>query len=201
MENIKKEAINFSRPFATTSSSRKIAQNSLVTKVNDYRTDRTKLYFLTELRKIISDNKEGHEVNCKAENCQTSQNYDTALFVIDEELEVLSQYFAPEISQKETFSYENMANLQRKLDEILEQFQKVEFGHIIIHEEVEKVSEELDTLKQYFTNMDKKSWFQLAYVKLVGIGVSYGVEETVVKGMFNELINQVENGSNYLIGK
>jgi hypothetical protein len=199
MENILKETNQFYRGFNSACSERIIAQNSLQKKINDFRTDKTKLFFLTELRKITIDNKIEHEKKCKIKNCPTSEYFNTGLFVIDEELDILNEYFQPEKTEKDSFSYEDMSNLNRKLNEILEKFQKLEFGQNIIFDEVDKVSEEIDILKQYSMNMDKNSWFQLAYVKFIGIGVTYGLEETIIKNIFDELLKQVDNNTSFLI--
>lgn len=199
MENISKEVKNFITKFKSIASSgRRFAQNLLKEQLDTYRTDKTKLFFLTELRKSISEEKIKHEKTCRTSNCSTSNAFDTGLFVIDEELEVMSQYFQPETKTNNPFSFEEISSLHRKLDEILDRFQKVDFGHEILGEELEIISEDIDTLKQHFS-LDKKSWFQFAFIKFASIGAAYGIEKGIVEGMYSELTQQVENATSLFI--
>ena len=199
MQNISEEVKKFvSRYITISSSGRRFAQNLLEKQLSTYRTDKTKLFFLTELRKSVSENMIDHESTCTIPNCRISQSYNTCLFVIDEELEVMSEYFKPELRGKNLLSFDEISSLHRKLDEILERFEKVDFGHIILGEELESISEDIDTLKQHFS-LDKKSWFQFAFIKFASIGSTYGIEEGIVKGMYAELTQQVENAANIFI--
>lgn len=199
MDNISKEVINFLRKYKSIASSgRRFAQNLLEEQLATYKTQKTKLFFLTELRKSISEEKIEHEKTCRTANCSTSNAFDIGLFIIDEELEVLSQYFQPETKTNNRFSFEEISNLHRKLDEILNRFQKVDFGHEILGDELESISEDIDTLKQHFS-LDKKSWFQFAFIKFASIGAAYGIEKAIVERMYSELTQQVENAANLFI--
>lgn len=91
MENISKEVKKILIKYKSIApSGRRFSQNLLEEQLGTYRTDKTKLFFLTELRKSISEEKIEHEKTCRTTNCGTSNTFDTGLFVIDEELEVIS---------------------------------------------------------------------------------------------------------------
>lgn len=189
-ELVEKNAIVFSdRWFQLSSGTIESLSEHLDDKVRVFN-NKNKLYFFTVLRKKVLEDKIQHEKNCTG--CSYSEDRDNALFIIDQELEALDKHYTPETKNGDVLSHEERANLHVKLNEILDRFQKLEFGQQIIHEEIEKVGEELDILKQHFS-LGKKSWFELAAVKLMKMGVEYGIEETVIKGIFNELTQQVEN--------
>ncbi len=200
MDIVEKEALNFFSRFKSDCQILLRAQNQLSEKLYSFKTDKNKLYFLTVLRKEFFDKKNEHEKDCTMENCSESQQLNTGLFVLDEQLEELNRYYSPEIKTEDNFSNEDKANLHTKLNEILDRFEKMNFGQQVIHEEIEELRGDIDTLKQHF-DLGKKSWFQLAFVKFAGISAAYGIEDTIVKGMYSELTREVENMGNFLLNQ
>jgi hypothetical protein len=154
-------------------------KSSLSSKLYNFNRDKDKLFFLSVLRKEVELEKLEHEKTCKTLNCSISEEKETGLFVIDQEIDSINKYYEFEPNIDDKFKIEEQVDLHNKLNQIEEQLKKLGYGQEVIFNEIEE-------LKENF-NLGKKNWFQLVKGKLFDLAVSKVVEETIIKELYNEL--------------
>ncbi len=159
--------------------------NHLSSKLYSIKRKKDKLFFLNILRKEVLNQKLEHEKTCTTVNCGTSQEKETGLFVIDQEIEEISQSYEYQPKYSDEFSSEKKSELHNSLNEIKERLTELGFGQQIIFDE-------LDELKEHL-NLGKKNWFQLLKGKLLDLTVSKVLEKTVIKEIYEKLSDGFEN--------
>ncbi|MBR9846867.1 MAG: hypothetical protein GYB35_12535 [Algicola sp.] len=159
--------------------------SDLSSRLYSFRRKKDKLFFLNVLRKEVVNQKLKHEKTCSKTNCGFSQEKDTGLFVIDQEIEEISQSYEYEPKYGDEFSSEQKSELHNSLNEIKDKLTELGFGQQIIFDE-------LDELKAHL-NLGKKNWFQLLKGKLFDLTVSKTLEETVVKEVYEQLSSGFKN--------
>ena len=159
--------------------------SDLSSKLYSFKRKKDKLFFLNVLRKEVLNQKLEHEKTCDKINCATSQEKDTGLFVIDQEIEDISQSYEYQPKYSDEFDSEQKSELYNSLNEIKDKLAELGFGQQIIFDE-------LDELKEHL-NLGKKNWFQLLKGKLFDLSVSKALEETVVKEIYETLSDGFEN--------
>jgi hypothetical protein len=159
--------------------------SNLSTKLYSLKRKKDKLFFLNILRKGVLNQKLEHEKTCSKVNCGTSQQKETGLFVIDQEIEEVSQSYEYQPKYTDEFSSEQKSELHNSLNEIKEKLTELGFGQQIIFDE-------LDELKEHL-NLGKKNWFQLLKGKLFDLTVSKVLKETVIKEVYEKLSEGFKN--------
>lgn len=154
---------------------------NLSNKLSNFTRDKDKLFFLNVLRKEVENEKLEHEKTCKttSDKCSFSLEKETAMFLIDQEIEIISETYEFQPKKEDEFETFEKVDLHNKLNDIIEQLKTMGYGQEIIFNEI-------DELKENF-NLGKKNWFQLAKGKFVDLAVSKLVEETVIKEIYSEL--------------
>lgn len=157
-------------------------KSNLTSKLYNFDRDKDKLFFLTVLRKTVECEKLEHEEICTTvdrNECIISTAQETALFLIDQEIEIISKTYEFQPKKDDEFETFEKVDLHNKLNDIIEQLKTLGYGQEIIFNEI-------DELKENF-NLGKKNWFQLAKGKFVDLAVSKLVEETIIKEIYSEL--------------
>ena len=182
MENIvEKEAKQFSDRFFNSPRINNLENlKSLLTdKLYNFNRDKDKLFFLNVLRKEIENEKLEHEKKCTTKNCAFSQEKDLGIFVVDQEIDDISEYYEFKPKPEDEFSTEERVDFHNRLNEIADRLEKLGYGQEIIFEEI-------DSLKENF-NLGKKNWFQLLKGKLIDLGLQKVLNETIIKDLYQEL--------------
>ena len=159
--------------------------SDLSSKIYSYKRKNDKLFFLNILRKEVLNQKLEHEKTCSKTNCGISQEKETGIFVIDQEIEEISQSYEYQPKYADEFSSEQKSELHNSLNGIKEKLSELGFGQQIIFDE-------LDELKEHL-NLGKKNWFQLLKGKLFDLTVNKVLKETVIKEVYEELSAGFEN--------
>ncbi|MDI5899442.1 hypothetical protein [Flavobacterium yafengii] len=156
-------------------------KRNLSSKLYNFTREKDKLFFLNVLRNAVKIQKEEHEKTCTTtpEKCNFSLEQETAMFVIDQEIEIISKSYEFQPKKEDEFESAERAQLHNKLNDIIKQLKTLGYGQEIIFNEI-------DELKENF-NLGKKNWFQLTKGKFFDLAVSKLVEETLLKEMYSEL--------------
>jgi hypothetical protein len=162
----------------------------LSSKLYSLKRKKDKLIFLNILRKEIEKEKLEHEKTCSTQNCSISKEKNTGIFVVDQEIEEISQSYEYQPKYEDEFSSEQKSDLQSTLNDIKSKLSELGFGQQIIFDE-------LDELKEHL-NLGKKNWFQLLKGKLFDLSVSKVLEETVIKDIYESLSDGFENLPNLI---
>jgi hypothetical protein len=154
--------------------------NSNVTsKLYEFKRDRDKLDFLKTLRNQTVIQQAEHLETCKQTNCEFIEERNLGLFIIDQEIDSINEYFTNEEKSGNSFSPSEESEIQKRLNEILEQIEKLGFGQEIIFEEIE-------SLKGNF-NIGKRDWFQLLKGKLIDLTIENILSKELISDIFNHL--------------
>ena len=161
-------------------------KDKLTSKLYNFNRDKDKLFFLNVLRKEVEKEKLEHEKTCThVGSCSISEEKETGMFVIDQEIEGISNYYDFEPKKEDQFDVADRVDLHNKLNDIADKLTKLGYGQEIIFTEI-------DELKEQF-NLGKKNWFQLLKGKLLDLTVSKTLEETVVKEVYETLSEGFEH--------
>lgn len=182
MNIVEKEAKQFSKRFynGTKVNNLENLKSSLTSKLYDFSRDRDKLDFLRILREENENEKNEHSKKCRKNVCSFEEERETGIFVIDQEIESINRFYKFEPNDKDKFSAKEEAQLQSRLNEIIEKLEKLGFGQEIIFDEIE-------SLKSHF-NIGKKNWFQLLKGKLIDLTLEKVLEKTVVTTIYDSLV-------------
>lgn len=145
-----------------------------------------KIYFLKKVIDEVSKSAEVHSKECRDEkNCDESKGYRFSLFYLNQELD---EYNEIEQSEDENIDYAQRINLNKKIDSLLAELEKlkhdsetIQKGQIII---IEAFSEEFEELKGMY-GLGKKNWRQNLFGKFGEMIVSGVVSETISKEVAN----------------
>lgn len=184
MNLVEKEALRFKTKLFQKSQNLQLAKNTLVDKINVFNRPKDRLYFLNILRKVLNDQKIEHEKTCTTEVCGTSINLNNALFVIDQEIDDINDYYEPATPSDDNIPTELRVEIHSRINEAIEKLEKLSLGQEVIFNEI-------DELKEHF-NLGKKKWLQLLKGKLVDLGISYAVEKTVLDTIYNTIVQDID---------
>jgi len=189
MNIIEKEAKKFSdRVFYRGNCSISELNSRLSDKIYDFNRDSDKLDFLRMVREYTVNEKVEHAKTCTG--CNFDDTRETGLFVIDQQIDEIKEYYEYEPKPEESFTTAEETRLHVKLNEIADKLTELGFGQQIIFNE-------LDELKAHF-NLGKKNWFQLVKGKLVDLTVNKVLKETVIKDIYEGLSDGFETTTQFL---
>ena len=154
-------------------------KDRLDSKLYLFRKEKDKLDFLKVLIQEIKLDIESHESECTRSGCEFREDKDSGIFLINQEIDSINEYYTFEPKSEDKFSTEEETSLHIKLNEIIERLKNQDLGQEILFEEIE-------SLKNHF-NLGKKTWFQLLKGKMIDVTIEKGIELTVVAGIYEQL--------------
>lgn len=185
MEFVETEAKKFKTKLFHGSQNLVVSKNTLFAKLDGFILDRYKIIFLNILRKELFDSKIEHEKGCQTQNCGTASLYNNAIFTVDQTIENLNEYYVPTVIAEDIFSPHEQSEILSKINDVIFKLRKLEAGQEIIFDEI-------DDLKSSFY-LGKKKWNQLLTGKIIDLGISYGVEKTILDSIYSELIESAKH--------
>jgi len=165
-------------------------KDRLDSKLYLFRKDKDKLDFLKVLIQEIKLDIENHESDCRHSECKYREDKDSGIFLINQEIDTINEYFTFEPKNEDKFSTEEETSLHIKLNEIIDRLNKQGLGQEILFEEIE-------SLKNHF-NLGKKTWFQLLKGKMFDVTIEKGIELTIVAGIYEQLSEGFASASKWL---
>lgn len=104
------------------------------------------------------------------------------------QLTIEGKIYVENLKKSSDINYENIdrthEEMNRKVDEILLRFQKLDFGQEILYEELEE-------LKELYATLNKKTWGQVLKGKLIDLGYAQVINQEMAIEIFKELTNQI----------
>ena len=88
-------------------------KDRLSSKLYNFNRDKDKLFFLNVLRKQVENDKLEHERKCKKTNCTISQEFETGLFLIDQEIDDINKYYEFKPTSSDQFKTEEQVELPK----------------------------------------------------------------------------------------
>jgi hypothetical protein len=158
-------------------------KSTLNSKLYNFNRDRDKLDFLKILLNTCAKDIEKHMINCNG--CGYDEVRNIAIFAIEQEIESINEYYTFKPKNEDEFTSEQESTLHTKLNNIIKELEKQNFGQQIIFEEIEE-------LKNHF-KLGKKTWFQLVKVKLIELTLEKILEKTVVQDIYENLTEGYEH--------
>lgn len=179
MNIVEKEAIEFIDDLYNAGDHNRMEdlKSRIDNKLYYFNRDRDKLDFLKILRSGSIEEQKNHEETCRETNCGFSRAREYGVFLIDQEIDSINEYYNFEPKPKDKFSSDEESLLHVKLNDILDRLEKQGYGQEVLFEEIE-------SLKNHF-NLGKRNWFQLLKGKLIDLTIEKVLEETVVKEIYN----------------
>lgn len=187
LDVLESSAINFIRRGLVKLHSEELI-SELESQLYKFNREKDKLKYLTIVSEYVKEEAEKHSKECGAPTtCTTSQMHREATFFINQMLEE----YGIGINNEEVFTSEERYENDRKLDDLLQEIEKLRMGQEIIYDDLIREIEELKNL--YF--IGKKNWYQNLAGKSLEMVASGLVGETVSKKLisiagitFNKLI-------------
>jgi hypothetical protein len=164
--------------------------SNLESQLFKFNREKDKLKYLTIVSQYVQQESEKYAKECKnPATCDTSKTHREVNFFINQMLEE----YGIGINNEEIFTSEEKYENNRKLDDLLQEIEKLRMGQEIIYNDLIKEIEELKNL--YF--IGKKNWCQNLAGKSLEMVASGVVSETVSKKLisiagitFNKLIQE-----------
>ena len=156
-------------------------KSTLDTKLFQFNRDRDKLDFLKILREKSVKDRDEHMKNCSG--CGYEKERNSGIFVIDQEIDSINEYFTYDSKKEDQFSPEEESEVHNKLNDIIDRLNKQGLGQEIIFNEIEEL--------KYHFNLGKKNWFQLFKGKLVDLSLEKVLDETVIKELYNYVLSSI----------
>ncbi len=151
----------------------------------DFDATMDKIKFLTVHIDLVNEAYHEHLKVCKnPEHCTENEHAETLLFYLQQELKNLGVGL-----DNDTFTYEEKADSESKLDQILKEFQEIKLGHQIIYDDILKEIQELRDL--HF--LGKKKWHQLLAGKITEMTVGGIISESISKDLLGIVKPQLRN--------
>jgi len=188
MNVVEKEAIKYAEYEFFNSDMYSTVENlssELGSKLYSFKRSKDRLLFLNVLRQEVVKQKIDHEKDCKTVDCSISAEKEAGLFVIDQEIEVISQDYEYHPKKEDEFSSEEKSELHNLINQIKDDLRKLGYGQEIIFNEMEDLKDHL--------NLGKKNWFQLLKGKLFDLSVGKALDEVIVKEVYGRLSSGFEN--------
>jgi hypothetical protein len=123
-------------------------KNRLESKLYLFNKDKDKLDFMKVLIQEIHLDIDKHEKDCKTKGCQYRELRAEGLFLIQQEIDSINEYFEFTPKKEDTFSTEDETALHNKLNEIIEHLKKQDLGQEILFEEIESLKIILRSVKR-----------------------------------------------------
>jgi hypothetical protein len=186
------QAKNFAEEYYSASDTNAIERlkDRLNSKLYLFNKDKDKLDFMKVLIQEIHLDIEDHEKRCKTKGCEYRELKAEGLFLIEQEIDAINEYFEFVPKKEDTFSTDDEISLHNKLNDIIDHLKKQDLGQEILFEEIE-------SLKNHFS-LGKKTWFQLVKGKMIDVAIEKGVEIAVVQQVFNALADGYGYGVKWL---
>lgn len=186
------QAKNFAKVYFNSSKPNTLGnlKDRLDSKLYLFNKDKDKLDFMKVLMQEIHLDIEDHEKGCTRKDCQYRELKAEGLFLIEQEIDAINEYFEFVPKKEDTFSTDDEISLHNKLNDIMEHLKKQDLGQEILFEEIE-------SLKNHFS-LGKKTWFQLARVKMFDVAVEKGIEMVVVQQVIDALADGYGYGAKWL---
>lgn len=135
---------------------------------------------ITFLRVILEANDQEYQkhllVCTNKEKCQTNYEHESIHYFLAKELDDLGIQI-----NEDQFTREEQATADAKLDQVLQELEKVKMGQQIIYDDL---SSELQELKDFYI-LGKKKWHQLFLGKTAEMVIGGVISETVSKELIN----------------
>ena len=112
-------------------------KDRLDSKLYLFRKDRDKLDFLKVLIQEIKLDIENHESDFRRSGCKYREDKDSGIFLINQEIDTINEYFTFEPKNEDKFSTEEETSLHIKLNEIIDRLNQQGLGQEILFEEIE----------------------------------------------------------------
>jgi len=193
MEYIETEGKRFNKNLFHKSQSLQTSKKALFEKLDGFVLDKYKILFLNSLRNELFTSKIDHERTCQTkEGCGTSSLYNNAIFTVDQTIESLDENYST-INSQDSFSLQEQSEMSNKINELLLKLKKLEFGQEIIFDEIKEM--------KFSFNLGKKKWHQLLTGKILELGISYGIEKTLLDSIYSELTNNFKKLSSDIVGE
>ena len=192
MGNFEEKAIEFTRDIRNGSNSDREFVNNLQYELDIYRKSEHKVDFLNSILAQIDKTIKDHEATCtkNPKDCGFSQTYRNAIFFTKEELEHQNGILISNLSKQsgEKFDQDELLGVYKKIDEILEELNKLGLGQEIIFDEIE-------SMKSTANKLSKKDFKMLFLGKVVGTGTMELMKNEVVKNFFEVEIPKLITGN------
>lgn len=145
----------------------------------DFNNELDKIKFLNIHIDLVNEEYQKHLKTCKnPENCGENDRAETLIFYLQQELVNLGIKI-----NDDTFTYDEKAEKDSQLEEILKQFNELKAGQQAIYDDVLKEIQELKEL--YF--LGKKKWHQLLTGKIVEMAAGGIISETISKDLLSSI--------------
>lgn len=163
--------------------------NEVKYQLYDFNSELDKIKFLNIHIDLVNEEYQKHLKTCtNRENCSENERAETLIFYLQQELVNLGIQI-----NNDTFTYDEKAEKDSQLEDILKQFNELKAGQQLIYDDILKEIQELKEL--YF--LGKKKWHQLLAGKIVEMTAGGIISETIskdllsmIKPSFSLLINQ-----------
>ena len=165
-------------------------KDRLDAKLHLFRKDKDQLDFLKVLFNEIMRDIETHESDCKTIGCKYRENKANGFFLIQQEVDGINNRLVFEPNNEDRFSTDDEISLHNKLNSIIDQLDRQDAAQ-------DALFEEMESLKNHF-GLGKRTWFQLVKGKLVEVAIEKGVEEAIVKQIYNALAEGITNSMKWL---
>ena len=111
-------------------------KDRLDSKLYLFRKNKDKLDFLKVLIQEIKLDIENHESGCRRPGCLYREDKDSGIFLINQEIDSINEYFTFEPKNEDKFSTEEETSLHIKLNEIIDRLNQQGLGQEILFEEI-----------------------------------------------------------------
>lgn len=155
------------------------AVNNIKLQLYDFDNQLDKIRFLNIHIDLVDEKYQEHLKTCSnPENCTQNEEAETLIFYLQQELQNLGIKI-----NDDTFTYEEKADTEAMLKQILKQLEEIKLGNQIIYDDLLKEIEELKEL--YF--LGKKKWHQLLAGKIVEMAAGGIISETISKDLLSTI--------------
>ena len=162
--------------------------NTIRYSANDIDAKLDKIKFLSIHLDLVNEKYDKHLLSCtNPENCKDNRDFESIAYFLRQELGRLDVPI-----NEDTFTIEDKAIGEEKLDSILNKIEELKLGHQIIYDDLLHEINELREL--YF--LGKRKWHQILAGKFVDMTVSGVISESISK----EIIDSIKPDFTRLIG-
>jgi hypothetical protein len=193
MTILENEALRFAKRYYSYCINIRTAKEELDKRLFSILNAKDKVAFLNVLRTETGIKADKHKQDCKNPTCNVDNNYQIALFAIDQELENISSNYITKVETNDKITGAERAELHEKINKVLEQLSELKKGqqeNIIGHQ---IVFEEIDSLREYF-DLGKKNWTQLVKGKLFDLAAQNLLERAVVPIIYQTIVGSMDSG-------
>jgi hypothetical protein len=164
--------------------------SDLHTELYKFQKEKHKVIYIKTLIDLSKEEYEIHKKNCSMEICREDEKFKKEQFFLNQELDKFS-----EIDNEDEIDYSQRISLDKKIDIILDELEKMKIdnatiqkGQLII---IEAMTGEFDEMKLLYY-LGKKTWRQVFFGKVGEMIVSGIVSETLSKEII-EVMKEMGN--------